>query len=203
MRTIDADDREDREVWCIAFSPDGERLAVGCTGGKVKVWDVSAVARSQPTLAWERKGHEGNNVNGLAFSPDGERLATAGGDQAIRLWDARTGDPGSSFTGLGRADGVAFSPDGGYLCAAFGDGTVKVWDAWSESREPVRVFYGHTSRVLGVAFSPDGRCLVSAGFDGTARVWDAPSRSRPRGRPVRLWDGRTEKLVPGLLVPGR
>jgi WD40 repeat protein len=191
VRTIDADERE---VWSVAFSPDGEHIAVGCTGGNVKIWDVGGAL--SPALAWEKPGHD-DNVYGLAFSPDGARLATAGGDQAIRIWDARTGDLGPSFTGLGRADGVVFSPDGGYLCAAFGDGTVKVWNAGSDSREPVRVLYGHTSRVLGVAFSPNGERLVSAGFDGTARVWDTTSWPRPSNTPVQSRDAAARLSVPG------
>jgi WD40 repeat protein len=171
-----------QEVWSLASSPDGQRLAIGCTDGNIKVWDCGA-DRPEPVLAWERKGHRGN-VLGLAYSPDGRRVASAGADGLINLWDAQTGKPGPSFSGLDRSDSVAFSPDGGHLVAAFGDGTIKVWDVGSDSPESILVLYGHTSRVLSVAFSPDGRRLASAGFDGTARVWDTTSWPRPHGKPT-------------------
>ena len=56
------------EGQCAAFSPDGERVAVGCWGGTVKFWD----ARTGGLLtSWKGKR---DNLYSIAYSPDGHRL---------------------------------------------------------------------------------------------------------------------------------
>jgi WD40 repeat protein len=149
-------------VWGVAFSPDGLRIA-SAGNRTVKVWDT---ATGQKTLTLE--GHTGV-VTSVAFSPDDSRLASTSLDQTVKVWDAATGQVKHTLKGhTGRVTSVAFSPDSQRLASAGQDGTVKVWDAST----------GHEIRTLkgaggSVAFSPDGQRLVSAGQDGTVKVWDA------------------------------
>ncbi len=56
----------------MAFSRDGERLALASHDGTVSVWDA-AIGRRTHTLA----AHAGGVAN-VTFSHDGKRLATAG-----------------------------------------------------------------------------------------------------------------------------
>jgi WD40 repeat protein len=72
-------------VTCVAFSPDGRRLALGDGENYVTVWDADS---GEELLSLE--GHEAV-VTAVAFSPDGKRLASASQDDSVRLWDARTG----------------------------------------------------------------------------------------------------------------
>jgi WD40 repeat protein len=69
-------------IWCVAFHPDGTRLATASFDQTVRLWDIAS-GLELATL----KGHP-DRVLGVAFSPDGGRLASAGGkDLTVRLWD--------------------------------------------------------------------------------------------------------------------
>jgi serine/threonine-protein kinase len=58
----------------VAFSPDGETLAVGDAGGVIYLWDVPA-RRIAATINCPISG---DNWGGLVFSPDGKTLAAFG-----------------------------------------------------------------------------------------------------------------------------
>lgn len=120
----------DRVVSCLAFSPDGARLATGSWDQTAKIWDLRSLRSGESAVPpVVLRGHMGI-VSGVAFSPDGRRLATASEDQSARLWDARTGQEIMSLIGnAGAVNQVAFSPDGNRLAAASSDGIARVWEA--------------------------------------------------------------------------
>jgi hypothetical protein len=155
------------QVYCVAFSPDGTRLA-SAGDGTVKLWDV---ASGQELRTLKRHSKEVYNV---AFSPDGTRLASAGWDGSLKLWDGASGQELHTLKGHSReVSSVAFSPDGARLASAGADGSVKLWD--TASGQELRTLKRHTGQVYSVAFGPDGKWLASAGNDGTVRLWDARS----------------------------
>jgi WD40 repeat protein len=72
-------------VSCLAFSPDGKRLAVGSAGadaGEIALWDV---ARGREVLTL--RGHA-SAVTSLTFDPAGNRLASGDEDGVVKIWDA-------------------------------------------------------------------------------------------------------------------
>jgi WD40 repeat protein/serine/threonine protein kinase len=74
-------------VTCVAFSPDGQRLAAGANDHTVRIWEAE---RGQELLTL--KGHT-NGVSCVSFSPDGHRLASGSLDRTVRIWDASGAHP--------------------------------------------------------------------------------------------------------------
>jgi WD40 repeat protein len=78
----------------VAFSPDGNHLAVGMRFGRGSgVWDVVTGEK-----LFELAGHTAS-VAALAYSSDGRQIATSSIDGTIRLWDADTGEPQITLQG--------------------------------------------------------------------------------------------------------
>ncbi|QDU65865.1 WD40 repeat domain-containing serine/threonine protein kinase [Engelhardtia mirabilis] len=73
----------DHKPWCVSYSPDGQTLAVGCSGGWIQIYETEFLA-----LQHEFRATRGY-VYSLAFLPDGERLASVGEDGQLRVWDPR------------------------------------------------------------------------------------------------------------------
>ena len=176
-----------RDVWGLALSPDGKRLAISCMGSReVQVWDAQ-IGRELLTL----RGHT-QGVNCVAFGPDGRWIASGSGldiqreNGTVKIWDSQTGR--ERLTLGGHMSGVwcvAFSPDGRRLATGGGDQSVKIWDL--ATGQEALTLREHRNAVWSVAFSRDGHRLVSASRDRTVRVWD--------GRPWQEGDPGQELLT--------
>lgn len=155
----------DTNVFSVAFSPDGRRLACAGSDGTIRLWDV----RRHVQLA-QLPGHS-DPIEDVRFSPDGGLLATAGDDDTVRLWDLRSNTQVAELTGH-RAEvwTVDFSPDGALLASGSKDHTVRLWDV--RSHRQVRVLRDNRDAVTSVRFSPDGTTLASASWDKSVRLWN-------------------------------
>jgi WD40 repeat protein len=154
-------------VSTLAFSPDGEILAVGKRLGEVEFWDVS-----KGSMLFELVGHtdqekgKSKDVNDLAFSPDGEILASCA--YKAKLWRVFDGTLLRTLDAPGYVDSLAFSPDGEIV--ATGDGnTVQFWRVSDGGL--LLTLEGHTDDVRSLVFSPSGELLASLSDDKTVRLW--------------------------------
>ena len=169
--------QDSTEVFGVAFSPDGKRIASAGKDGKVKVWD-SRTGR----MIQEFTAHDGAACS-VALHPDGRHVATAGADRLVKVWDLEDTrqevfqGPCDAIRNFGASCTVAFRPNDGRHVAAGSEGEVRVWD-W-KSRRLLHTFPGPEYHSIPVAFSRDGRRVATGGPQGL-HVWDAEN-GRPLG----------------------
>src|SRR5262249_10192588 len=156
------------DVWTMAISPDGHRVAsAGSPGGlptPVRVWDVRS-----GLVSAEFTGHA-VVVFSAAWHPDGRRIASSGWNAertriVVKVWDAQTGRDALELEPAPGGDtfALAFSPDRRHLVTGGRSGAVEVWDA--QTGRFVSTLGAHDRTIRGLAFSPDGRHLASVSAD--------------------------------------
>src|SRR5204862_439473 len=120
-------------VYCVAFSPTGQRLASAGRDGTVRIWDAAS-GKCVQTF----RGHN-DSVNSVAFSPDDQYVVSAS-EMEVKVWNTASGDVAVTLGGhTGNVRRVAFSHDGQRLASASWDHTVRIWDATpleKKSEEP-------------------------------------------------------------------
>ena len=154
----------------LAFSPSGDRLAVGggnpATEGTIEIFSWQE-GKSLQIL----KGHR-DSVMAVAWR-DASSLASASLDRDIILWDIDSGTPTQRLKGHSRGvSSLCFLHDNKTLVSTGVDQNLRVWDL--TSGELIRSLNNHTLPVHDLALRPDESALpmvISAGDDRTVRFW--------------------------------
>ena len=173
------------EVFSVAFSPAGERVAWGGVDRGIRVaamgkaeadrgeirpfdtpWNVDGVPSDRETLRSAEA-----DIEMMTFLDD-ERVLVAIHER-VCVVDLASGRIERSFRGdWGDIQSFTLSPDGRRLAACgWRERMVRIWDFDTGSLQ--LEIEEHPERLNGCGFSPDGRQIVTGCRDGVARTFDA------------------------------
>jgi WD40 repeat protein len=164
----------------LAFSPDGQTLAIGGFDHKIRLWEPKT-DQVRSVLS----GHR-DVVRSLVFVPDGSMIISLSFDGALKFWDVRTDREIDRLEGLGQGiHAFRLSPDGSLIALSrLGrrERQIEIWDLAANRIKST--CEGHDADVHTLVFSPDGRTLASAGGDQSIRFWNVET-----GRAAGMLDG--------------
>ncbi|NQT39349.1 MAG: hypothetical protein HQ581_17765, partial [Planctomycetes bacterium] len=153
----------DEQVRWMAWSPNGERMAIGSRDEILRIWDPVTGKQIHALL-----GHKGG-IGCVVWSPDGRLLATAAapwprhdnGKEFVRVWEADSGMLQRTLeTDEEGVSHLAWSPDGKMLAAAREGRHMVLWDLASGK---MCKSDGLGSSRARVSWSPDGSRLLWRG----------------------------------------
>jgi len=138
------DDKNERVIRNIKFSPDGKKIVTVSDNLRAKIWDAET-GKLIVNLEDNNVNLEDNDfyfhydnvdvgyyyvVNSVEFSSDGKRLVTTSNDKTAKIWDTETGKLLFDLKGHnGRLYNAQFSPDDKKIITSSEDRTCKVWNA--------------------------------------------------------------------------
>ncbi|KAG8781873.1 hypothetical protein FRC12_021441 [Ceratobasidium sp. 428] len=156
---------------CVAYSPDGTRIAAGSDDATIHIWDSHTGQKTGASLA----GHDGP-ISSIAYLPCGERIASCSTDGSIRIWDvkSRRVDKKLRDEEAGAVYSVRYDPSRSFLFSGSSDGENRCWDIDSGNMVG-KGRKGHVGSIYSVALSPDGVRLTSGSGGGTILMWIIPS----------------------------
>ncbi|HSS20139.1 MAG TPA: NACHT and WD repeat domain-containing protein [Pyrinomonadaceae bacterium] len=167
----------------IAFSPDGQLLAVGDDKASIGLWNT-LTGKQIATLADTSKTSDVDEnsrleIRSLAFSPSGQILAAGTSDRRIFLWNVAEGrqldEPLIKHTLP--VTKLIFNADGAVLASGDNEGKIILWDV--ARRQPSGTIPTEIFEAFDLAFTPDGKSLAVA----RSAMWDEVGAS-----PLSLWD---------------
>ena len=181
---IEAGNTPDKRVVCVAWAPDGERLAVATTGRIITLLRTSGGESTRfPVKARDENESRNFTITGLAWAPDSCRFAIAQSDMAVAVYDI---GPASS-TDSRKKITLRFSHKSSVLCVTWpvsssndfvyglSDGSVMCGLTKMKKSEEL---YKHQAAPISIAPASRINAVVIGHIDGNVYMVNLDTRSR-------------------------
>lgn len=155
----------------IAYSPDGEQLAVATSIG---IWLYETDTYKPLSLLTVHT----ESVRTVQYAADGKILASGSSDGTIRLWDPQTTKNIGVLTGhQNGVTHIAISGDSQTLASVGTDEKfVRLWNL--NTQKPIADLKGKFNDIRSLAYSPDSDIIAAGDFDGTVTLFSTKEKKR-------------------------
>jgi len=177
LQSIDLQDNSEANNTKIAFSPDGQFLAVG------PIWNNSRdylyiLQVADGEIINKSEKEDFGEITCMSFTPDGQHLALGTTNGSVVIWNIGV-EYLTPYTFLLQQDNaivdISFSPDGQYMALIDGFGYV-----WIFRISDGAIIYKRYHEIIpqtgtgNLAFLPDERILISGSYLDTIYQWEIP-----------------------------
>jgi WD40 repeat protein len=167
-------------VFGVSLSPDGTRIAAGCTDNTVRIVDTASGKEVTKMGAHE------NWVLGTVFGVDGKRVVSVGRDRSAKLTDAASGAFQENLNLLrGELAAVARHPSKDIVVIGGEDRIAYVYIMdrpknmkIADDTTMIRKIERQNGVIAALAWSPDGRLIAVAGAAPEVNVYNADTGAR-------------------------
>ncbi|KAI8897964.1 WD40-repeat-containing domain protein [Globomyces pollinis-pini] len=154
------------EVWFMAFSHDGTKLASASRDARAIIWDVENFK-----ILYVLDDHK-KAISYLSWSPDDSYLLTASNDTTLKLWNTKTGQMIQTFSK--HTDSVTscvWHPSGSSFVSGSVEKNMYHWNINGEI-----LFHWPGVRIMDLAMTSDGKKLIACS-EKRIRVFDFDDKS--------------------------
>ena len=153
-----------KDVIDVAYSPDGEYIAVSLTATEIDFDSVVLVNTS--TMSIESQRQRGNNMpSNIAWTYDSSKFAVANFDQGVNIYSTENSQIIHELNGQHSIDVscIAFSPDSQNILTGDKDGLLIIWDA--ENGQLVKEI-NFASEITGCGFNTQNQKFAVSTVEG-------------------------------------
>ena len=151
-------------AYSMCFSPNSNKIAAGCTSGKLKVFEIPGGHMSLNISA------HSSAVNTVTYSHNNLQIASGGADHHIKVWDT-LGTLIQTLNGhTGAITSLKYLPGDSILVSSSKDNTIKIWNVSTGALINTITVSGADVNAIDV--SPNGNFVITVSADNAIRIWN-------------------------------
>ncbi len=169
------------QIYALAFSPKGERLASAHKSGEIKVWSIDHHRLGRVAvcpIADSYRCHTTKAMCTVDWSPDGRQIAACSVNGSLFIWSLSTErferQPERPPFPYGALTFVLFSLDSCLLLFGGDYNHAYIWNLDDAEVPQVVLHTADTQRkLLHASFDPNSKHIITCSSNHTVRMWDS------------------------------